>query len=333
MRARYEVSQIAAYDRNRYLRYSSARSPFISRANLAARITASYHGIEKGLSLPDPRDGFGATALRRLFEQLRVYRERFGDDELTFTAIGVISAYLQYHRDRGVPESTLPYYKELNAIVGDCPDLRTNAGVRTVHRSDVEKAVSGVTLDFFTTRSSVRQFADRPVTREQLEFAARAALKSPAVCNRQFGRIRVLVDRAQIDQALAIQGGANGFADNVPALAILTTRLTSYFGAGERTQAWTDGGMFAMSFVLGLHATGLGTVCLNWSKGADKDRELATAFGIDENEVIIMLVGFGALRDRYNVASSLRRDLSDVLVLPETVAREDAVWPSMSLIA
>lgn len=71
-------------------------------------------------------------------------------------------------------------------------------------------------------------------------------------------------------------------------------------------QPWTDGGMFAMSFVLGLHAQGLGSVCLNWSKLPAVDRTFRSRFTIEDDELIVMLVAFGHLPEQYGVAVSPR---------------------------
>jgi len=78
-------------------------------------------------------------------------------------------------------------------------------------------------------------------------------------------------------------------------------------------QAWTDGGMFAMSFVLGLHAKGLGAVCLNWSKTETDDRAFHAAFDLSEEEVIVMLVAFGHLPEEVQVAVSPRVAIHEAL--------------------
>jgi nitroreductase len=161
----------------------------------------------------------------------------------------------------------------------------------------------------------VRQYSDEPVDPADIEFAAAAAQRAPAVCNRQFGRLYVYTERVDIDRILELQGGARGFGDQLRGLAIVTTDLRNFWAAGERHQAWTDGGLFAMSFVLGLHARGLGTVCLNWSKTPRTDQQLREIANLPEESVVIMLVGFGHLRESYSVASSIRVPLSEVLEL------------------
>jgi nitroreductase len=79
---------------------------------------------------------------------------------------------------------------------------------------------------------------------------------------------------------------------------------------GERNQAWIDGGMFAMSFVLALHSLGLGTCCLNWSVEQKTDIALRAEAAIPDSEVIIMLLAIGHIPPELNVAASVRQKFS-----------------------
>lgn len=308
----YALARAYRYDRDRFLRFSSSVDPYASKQNLASRVTESYHNIEKGLSLPHPRPGFGAEAIRRLVDYIQAYRDMYGDDDLVRAAAGTLDAYLRFNRAAGVDEAAIPDYRSISGLllaVGEPP----SGGTKVLRRSDVLTAVQNVDERFFASRSSVRQFADEPVDEDDVVFAVRAAQKSPAVCNRQFSRVYIISSREDIRRALSIQGGARGFAESVPMLAVITTNVRNFWAAGERMQPWTDGGMFAMSFVLGLHARALGSVCLNWSKTAVTDREFHAAFDIPDEEVIVMLIAFGKLRDEYAVALSPRVPLYETL--------------------
>lgn len=299
------------HDRRRYLRYSSSVQPETSRENLAAWITMLYHNIEKGLSLPQPRPGFGREAVGRLVDYLDRYINRFGHDEISAYAIGALEGYVRFNQSSGLLPDEIPDYDRIAILLASSPEVR--GGTKEVEKAEFQRPSRDVSLDFFSGRSSVRQFDQRAVDSADYEFAARAAQKTPAVCNRQFSRVYVTTDRPVIAKALAIQGGARGFAESVPALAVITTSTRAYWNAGERMQPWTDGGMFAMSFVLGLHARGLGSVCLNWSKTAKDDELFQSAFAIQADEVIVMLVAFGHVPDKFEVALSPRIPLEQTL--------------------
>ena len=311
-----ELVPAFVYDFRRYLQHSSSTGPYGSKENLRSKITATYHNLEKGLSLSEPRPGFGAQPVGTLVTLLSSYLSDYGYDTWVTTPLLVLRSYADFNASAGVES---PHGSAIdNLLARSEQHLATQtgvAGVRRVERAEIERAVGSIGLEFFTSRSSVRQYSDTPVDVADIEFAAAAAQRAPAVCNRQYNRIYVHTDKDEIAQILEVQGGARGFGSELGGLAIITSDLRNFWAAGERNQAWTDGGLFAMSFVLGLHARGLGTVCLNWSKPPALDRRLREVAHLPAEAVVIMLVGFGVLRDSYTVASSNRLPLDEVLEL------------------
>lgn len=298
------------HDARRYLTHSSSRGPFATRQNLAAKITERYHAIEKGLALPAPRPGFGRTVMPVLVRLVESYIASYGEDETTRAACGALASYLAFNAEHGLDAEQIPHHAQIVALLdGRTANPSGVSGTIDLTRDEVMAAVSGTGLDFFTARHSTRHFDPAPVTDEQLEYAVRVAMTSPAVCNREFGHLTIWGDRQRIDEILEVQGGARGFGHQVPMLAMVTMTLRAYWSEAERNQAWIDGGSFAMAFILGLHAQGLGSVPLNWSKSIATDDRMRKLVGLPDDQVIIMFVGFGSLLDNYRVAASPRRPI------------------------
>ena len=306
-----ELIPAYAYDFRRYLRHSSSTGPYGSQQNLRSKITATYHNLEKGLSLPDPRPGFGAEQVARLLRFVDAYVGAHGWEEWLAVPVGVIRAYHAFNQGHDTVTVNDPdIVRLLDAADRHLP--RVEAGTKHVRSAEV-RADGSARLDFFTSRSSVRQYADTPVDPRDIEFAARAAATAPAVCNRQYGRAYVYTDRARIDAILEVQGGARGFGHELGGLAVITADLRNFWSAGERNQAFIDGGMYAMNFMLGLHARGLGAVPLNWSKTPEVDRRLRSLVELPQEAVVVTLIGFGVLREQYEVAASHRPPLGESL--------------------
>lgn len=313
-RAAVDLAPSYIYDLRRYYKFSSSRGAEHHKVNLQAAITERYHSVEKGLSLPSPRPAFGASALRGLLDYVDIYMDLYGCDEFLDVVAGVLDEYLNFNATVGVLPDTIPEYSRISRTLEVVKDPNRDAGIKYVDREIVRSATNGVNLDFFTSRSSVRQYTDEPILESEIVVATMAALKSPAVCNRQFGKVYAFTDEVTIQRLLSVQGGANGFASEIKGLAIVTTNLRAYWNAGQRNQAWVDGGLFAMSFILGLHAQGIGSVCLNWSKKPSKDQEMRLAAGIQQEDAIVMLIGFGKLRKEYVVAASSRVPVAQALI-------------------
>src|SRR5690606_32405056 len=136
--------------------------------------------------------------------------------------------------------------------------------------------------------------------------------KSPSVCNRQSAHAFLIENETLKQEALKIQAGNAGFGDEINKVLIITASLECFDGPKERNQGYIDGGLFAMSLMYALHYKGLATCLLNWSSGRKKDQRLRQYVPIPESHNIIMLLGIGHHKEKYNVAASPRRASEEV---------------------
>ncbi len=298
------------YDSTRYLRYSSTFY-YPTRENRLSRITAMYHSIERGLALPAPRPGFGAENAALVVEAIQEYVRQFGPDDSLGPAVGALEAYLKFHDNISVAP---PNREAIQQLVDDLKPIRTkerDGGTIEVTRQSIQEASAGVTPDFFFKRYSIRQYSDKEVSVSDIDAAIAVAQKTPAVCNRQECRVRVVHDRALMDKMLEIQE-SRGFNHQVNKLLLVTNTLSAFYGMNERNQCWIDGGLFAMSLVYGLHARGLGTCFLNWSKSSPRDKAMRKLLKLPPQEIIVVLIAVGHLPAKLEVARSSRPPLDTV---------------------
>ncbi|PVB60723.1 nitroreductase [Labrenzia sp. 011] len=178
-------------------------------------------------------------------------------------------------------------------------------------------------LAFAEARHSIRTYEKGEVPLASIENAVRAAQQSPSSCNRQTCRAYVFTDSEAVQKVLSLQNGNRGFGDQLGGVAIITSNLSHWENAHERYQAWVDGGMFAMSFVYGLHAEGLGSVMLNWSVTHDQDEKLRKLACLPESDLVITMVGFGLLPKELKVPVSQRKPLDYALFVNSPVAASE----------
>jgi nitroreductase len=298
------------YDFRRYVAGSAMLGSEKHRERMTGVITATYHNIEKGLSLPKPRPGFGVDNVAKLLGLLDQHIAWFGIDDVVQVAVRVLQAYREFNKKASASTRNDAAIDALIARI-NLPDT-CQAGTQPLGAA--ERHAARVGLDFFMSRHTVRVFQPSVLSAEELEFAVQAAQKAPGVCNRQSGRVRFISESSRIQSTLAIQGGARGFAENIPNLFCITARVANFNGVGERYQGWIDGGLFAMSFLLGLHAQGIGACCLNWSKDPATDRKMRQHLGLPDDEIIIMFIAAGHVPEGVQVACSNRRPMAEVLV-------------------
>jgi hypothetical protein len=294
-------------DVRRYRRYSTAFAPPSTRSQMRGHLVFDYHRIEKGLALPEPRPGFGRETILKLIRDLAAYRHEHGEDDLSDI---VNSIFLEYREALDRSEISFPeVYAHIQKHLGSAG----RGGTLLLTHDNLFAVPSEVARRFLASRRSIRAFTGEPVSRAAIEAVVELAQNAPSVCNRQSARIFCSNERTTIDRVLAHQNGNRGFGHLLGAVVIVTTDLEKFHSLGERNQPFVDGGIFAMSFVLALHAFGLGGCMLNWSVEPGTDRALREEFDIPESHVIITLIGCGHPVDPVRVAMSPRDPLADIL--------------------
>ncbi|MBM9838427.1 nitroreductase family protein [Rhodococcus hoagii] len=270
---------------------------------LRAEIVMDAHRLEKGLALPRPREWFGRDVIGRLLDNTEKVCGRAPLDEVDHyvvtAAVGALDAYFDSNDSTGgaAPDWVSEARDRAAKLAANNP-ARVDAqlgGVEPIGPSAAE--ASGVTAESFAkfvrSRHSVRNFALDVPSRSVIEDAVALAATSPSVCNRQGSRVRIFERGPQADAVLAHQNGNKGFGHTASHVLVVSQDIEAFVAPGERSQAFVDGGMFAMSLMYSLHAAGLGACALNWSRTAADDRRLRAELSLPPNEVVVTLMVVG----------------------------------------
>ena len=309
------------YDYRRF-----ARASFVigkrNRENQRAMIHILFHSIEHGLSLSAPRPGFGQDKVASLLRKTKAYITEFGSDNSTASALRVLDAWVAFNHDLKVDVvGVAGELEQLNALT-DFRGSTVSGGTEEVRAADVRQASTRDFGTFMHARHSVRQFSNRPVTAEEIEFAFRAAQQAPSVCNRQTCRVYAFTGAEEKARVLSYQSGNRGFGQEVGAVLIVTSNMEHLNLIGERYQHWIDGGLFAMVLALAFHAKGMGACMLNWSVTKDIDKAMRACVGIPDNEAVITMIGVGHLKEVFRVPFSQRKPTDLVLSLNQPLNRD-----------
>jgi nitroreductase len=296
------------YDQSRFRSFANAFRTNFSEPQLRAYIVMLYHGIEKGLALPSPRPGFGKPKVLNLITQIDLYLENHNMNEQIQAAINALESYIHFQKNvEGLDPEVLNEFQSLKAKYDQIDCLPT--GTKSISRKEVYNFNETDVISFLNNRHSIRNFSDENISIEILKKVVLLAQKYPSVCNRQSGRIYIFENDAKGKEVLACQSGNMGFGHTANKIAIITSDLSTFLSVGERNQSWIDGGLFAMYFILSLHAYGIGSCCLNWSVEKEQDQKLRQVADIKENENIIMLIAIGKIDEEIKVATSTRDNL------------------------
>ena len=301
-------------DYRTYSRWNYNNPKVHSQSAQEAKILRQTHIIEKGLSLSEPRKGFGQEKINCLFTMIDDYIEYgFPIDGVPLqNAFNVLDDYIRVQNEMGYVNEELidrlNSYKDLRLITFD-------AGIKHISLDLLNKKKSGCFPEFFNSRHSVRQFSGQDIEIEDIEKAVLLAQKSPSACNRQATKVYYYSDSVTNKKLGELIAGNTGFDNEVKAYLVLTGDMSAFYDAFERNQLYIEGGMFAMALMEALHYYGIASCALQNGEYKKKNRKFKEiCCNIPENERILLFIAIGYYKDEFNYAVSKRKTINSVFI-------------------
>ncbi|WP_418529452.1 nitroreductase family protein [Paraprevotella clara] len=264
------------------------------------------HAIEKGMSIGNVKVGFGKPKVMSLLRDMQLYLSLGGNKGFVSEACSVINKYIAFNESIGADMATVKdrfmiFCKE-NKV-----EMIDKGGIYLLDReSTVTKLNSSFDI-FSQSRFSVRDFGTDKISFVYIERALSIAEKSPSACNRQSWRIYVYSDAKLRNKIFSLQGGCNGFCQDMQYAILICGDIRGY-NINELSQVYVDGGIYAMNLLYALHFEGVAAIPLTMGHKQKKLKEIKLEMDIPDNEVPVLLIGVGAYKDKYKVAVSVRRD-------------------------
>lgn len=305
------------YDCQEYTRWQYNNPDVKTKNALEARILRQTHVIEKGMSLSHPREKFGIQKAIELLDYISDYCDQgfsIEDSVPVKNALGVIDAYLLFHKEKGfVPADIIKMYEPYKNYT---PIPREPYGIKKTSLKELQNLIHGEFPDFFCSRHSVRQFEDRKVSRDDIQKALALAMHAPSACNRQSVKVYFYEDKETNEALGEWIVGNTGFDKEVPNYLVLTSDMSAFYDAFERNQIYVDGGIFSMALVEALHYYGIASCILQNGEFRERNLEFKKICGnIPENEKIILFIAIGYYKENVVYATSHRKQLDSVLIV------------------
>jgi len=298
------------YDLRLFYKFSFKSTGNSDEENLRASLTKEYHIIEKGLSLHEPRIGFGKVKIPLVIRQALIYYEKYGDkDGLTQSIKDSLQEYLVFNREKGENLAT-PFYQSIQQFVTGT-EKRYLGGTKKMIKTDIEEAVRIDYKRFIEQRVSVRDFSTEEISKDEIIKAINIAKNAPSVCNRQSWKSHIYANKEDIKTLLKYQHGNSGFGETIKVLILITTDIKAFTNL-ESNEVFIDGGIFSMSLILALHAVGLCSCAMNTCIPYVDEKKLKELGNIPANERLIMMLGVGKLKDEFKVPISLKKETEQI---------------------
>lgn len=312
----YMIINTFGYDCKRVLKHCFGYEENLE--TLKANLILVIHTVEKGLTMPETRLGFGQDKITIMSTLLDKIIPLESDSFELIYAKSVLEEYLDFHEKRGFifPEKTLTSLQSMIGKIGTEKSQTDSLLSKQLHfsREEFFSPLHQDFKEFSFSRHSVRNYIQKPIDKDVFIRVAEIANQAPSSCNRQSCRMHVVVEREKIERVLSVQGGSRGFGHLAAAVIIVTSDLHSFYDVQERSQPAINSGFFGMNILYALHAEQLGACVLNWSSTKKKDLQLRKLVpSISDSEQVEFLISCGYPPEEFDVALSKRRSTSEIV--------------------
>ena len=282
------------------------------RSTLSAELVFQYHKLEKGLVMPGEKRMFGVNPARETMRLLLNWEDLEDgniSDPIYLAGIGTLQCYMDHISAKGLDKK--------DTITSEVQLFLQKYSFQQKKYQTPSKKLTYFNPDEFEklslARRSVRNFSEKPVSRDTIISCFKTAQQAPSACNRQPCSVKIISDPNLKLEILKYQNGNKGFGHLAPSIAVITSNEKYFFGAIERHQPYIDGGLFSMSFILALQSNGISSCCLNWCVTPKDDKAVHKILNIESTERIIMYLAIGYASDDIAVATSTRRSSDSAL--------------------
>lgn len=286
-------------------RFAGCINELSCKESFETQIQLRVHCIEKGLSLRNPRKGFGLPLILELLQYMELYYEKFKNVDFLADKCAILDAYIEFHQDDlSHIASVTVQYRKLRERIGTI--RQESGGVINLSKTEIMYSKTGDFKEFAKSRHSIRYFDNQGIDiADAVKKALELAQCTPSACNRQPQNVYIFHGEAK-NQLLQYQRGSNAFLPEIDTLLLVTGCQSRY--CFDIHQSYIDGGLYAMNLLYCLHYYGLGTIPLSAGMIMPAERrEMARRWKIPMNEVLILMIAVGGMPEEFRSNLSLRK--------------------------
>lgn len=283
-----------------------------SESKLLSTLIASYHIIEKGLSMPNRRLGFGRDAMKALIRKCNDYASKYGDGNQQFQyAIAIIKEYNNLHK-----QSNYLLDEDLQSSINNLiNNYDYPAAMQTVMSKEEFFSHTNDSFDLFSSsRHSSRHFSGKVETSKILD-ALNLARNAPSACNKQIVKSYVITTQETVQKILELQQGNRGFGHLIDKLIVITTKYCGCTRYSDRFYPFVDAGIYSMNVLYSLHFCKIGAIPLVWLSTKERDKQLRIYIEAENEEIPSLIIGVGGIADNVIFANSPRKGIKETVIV------------------
>lgn len=273
-----------------------------------ADLLITSHVLEKGITMPQRRLGFGYDRVRFLIKRckdcIQLYSENHIEIQSTITDL---EQYLLIHGKEG--------FKLPEDILGGVQNLLKYKHENTIKcfnsTSDNYFKTTDNFKDFAYSRHSCRWYSNKEIDHDTLKKAISLAQTAPSACNRQSSRVYIIETEEKKHQVLQLQNGNRGFGHLANKILLITSDMRCW-NYKTRTSAYIDAGIFTMNLLYALHYYKICACTLNAHLSISQLNQLQRIIGYSYSEMPIVFISIGLAPKNFKIAGSQRLETKQI---------------------
>lgn len=267
---------------------------------LANRLLIMGHSVEKGITMPNRRYGFGYGVVRLLISLCKEYQAMYGAEKDAFQiALDDLREYLQIHK-----EVNFELPKDIEGGITQLLAFKTGPNVDCNSVTNEEFFAYTDFASFAHSRHTCRWFSDEEISDETIKSVIALANTAPSACNRQSVRVKC-VSGEKKNEILGMQNGNRGFGDHINKLLVVTF-LQPAWEYDIQSAGYLDAGIYTMNILYALHYHKLCACTLNAHFEVKNISKVQQILNLSPWEVPTVFIGVGKPLEKMMIAKSER---------------------------
>lgn len=270
-----------------------------------AVLLVDSHVLEKGLTMPNRRLGFGQQRVRNLVKYINEYISNYDASPIQVqAALNDLAEYLAVHKKASfaLPEDIV---KGIENLMRYRLDEQENFSIPCTAESYFVEDVDFEKFSF--SRRSLRHYSNDKVDIDRVIDAIRIAQNAPSACNRQATRVKIIQSKEAKEYVLSIQNGTRGFGHLADKILLVSTDMSNWAPV-DRNSAFLDAGIFTMNLLY----EHIAACPLNADMGSKLVKEIHKRLNIPMSEIPVCFITIGNASKEFLVANSQRIDIENV---------------------
>ena len=303
-----ELNKELRFVKNKIQQFSSTY--VLNKQTSLADMLVTSHVLEKGITMPERRMGFGYDRVRDIIKRCNLIIKKWGANHVEVQAALIdLKQYLDIHRDANfdLPDDIRNKIEELVTKI-----TIDDENCFSITKEEYFKPSSDF-YEFANSRHSVRWFADTPIDEDKLLSAIKLAQTAPSACNRQATRVKIISSPEAKDLCCSLQNGNRGFGNKANKWLLVTTDLYDWSQKIALSMGYIDAGIFTMNLLYSLHYYGFVACTLIANIDIRDFKKFQKGLRLPESEIPVVFIVVGNPTDTFMIPKSRRLHLENII--------------------